>query len=550
MTGRYGNRSGGRGGQPGQGGRGRGRSTPSKPASKKTLEDFFFYVGSSKQASDYEITAEFVVNHIKKTFDRGNDVAEALRTLVKADTSPWRPTLKTSTEPDDQARARENKQLEFEYKAELDEAMRRTRTYTNNTYKAYALLWERCAKAMQNKIASRSDYENEVYNDPIKLLKAIKEHSLNYQETRYEMSIISDAYRAVWNAKQREGESLQDYTRRFKTSAEILESHIGGPMILVKYVKTMKGYDVADAPKADKMIKQAHEALLAFLYLENSDQEKYGQIIQNLNSQKSLGNDQYPKSITETNNVLSNHKFDSTRVKKEKHYQKAPPKQKEAPQEEEEAVPLSFAQMEGKCYCCGMKGHRSPECKLKNVTPKEDWAMDKAQQHWQSQTDDDAESTSGSIVSSSRSVSSQQEKVVGWAGLHCSFAQNRSMKNLILLDSDSTDTVFCNPKYVTNIRESDEPLSISTNGGLMESHLKCDIPHISNVWYNENSMTNIISLKDMTKKFRVTMDSTKELALLVHMPDKIVKFKQFSNGLYAMDPSDETSFSRKMYTEV
>jgi hypothetical protein len=35
------------------------------------VEDYFFYVGSSKEASDYEITAEFVVNHIKKTFDCG-----------------------------------------------------------------------------------------------------------------------------------------------------------------------------------------------------------------------------------------------------------------------------------------------------------------------------------------------------------------------------------------------------------------------------------------------------------------------------------------------
>mgnify|MGYP002806286943 CR=1 FL=1 len=50
------------------------------------------------------------------------------------------------------------------------------------------------------------------------------------------------------------------------------------------------------------------------------------------------------------------------------------------------------------------------------------------------------------------------------------------MKNLILLDSDSTDTVFCNPDYVSNIRESDDPLSISTNGGVMKSHQKCDIP--------------------------------------------------------------------------
>jgi hypothetical protein len=51
-------------------------------------------------------------------------------------------------------------------------------------FKAYALLWERCAKAMQDKIASRSHYDNVVYNDPIALLRAIKEHSLNYQDTR------------------------------------------------------------------------------------------------------------------------------------------------------------------------------------------------------------------------------------------------------------------------------------------------------------------------------------------------------------------------------
>jgi hypothetical protein len=28
--------------------------------------------------------------------------------------------------------------------------------------------------------------------------------------------------------------------------------------------------------------------------------------------------------------------------------------------------------------------------------------------------------------------------------------------------------VFCNPKYITNIRESNYPLSISTNGGQLK----------------------------------------------------------------------------------
>ena len=45
--------------------RGRGRSTPNARHTNKVVEDYLFYFGSSKQASDYEITAEFVVNHIK-----------------------------------------------------------------------------------------------------------------------------------------------------------------------------------------------------------------------------------------------------------------------------------------------------------------------------------------------------------------------------------------------------------------------------------------------------------------------------------------------------
>jgi hypothetical protein len=163
---------------------------------------------------------------------------------------------------------------------------------------------------MQDKIASRSDYDNVAYNDPIALLRAIKEHSLNYQDTRYEMSIISDAFRSLFTSKQKDGESLQDYTRRFKTSTEILESHLGGPLILEKYVRTMTGYDKTNDSKMDELIKQASESLFAYLYLENADQDKYGTILNNLNSQKSLGNDQFPRTIVETNKVFSNHKFD------------------------------------------------------------------------------------------------------------------------------------------------------------------------------------------------------------------------------------------------
>jgi hypothetical protein len=240
MTGRYGHR----GGRVGRGG---GRTTPGtslkEAKKKKSIEDYFFYVGSSKQASDFETASEFLVNYVKKTFDRGNDVAEALRTLTPENTKLWKPTLQFSAATEDTKVKQENRQHELEYKANLDKFMRRKRSYDDNLFKAYALIWERCAKAMQNKIIARSNFENEIYNDPIKLLNAVKEHALNYQETRYEMSIISDAFRALFNVQQKESESLQDYTRRYKTAREILESHLGGQIVLTKFVRTMPKYD-------------------------------------------------------------------------------------------------------------------------------------------------------------------------------------------------------------------------------------------------------------------------------------------------------------------
>ena len=411
-----------------------------------------------------------------------------------------------------------NEQSKMEYKAEPDEALKRKKMYNDNLFKAYALIWERCAKAMQNKLLARSDYEDEIYNNPIKLLKAIKEHALNYQETRYEMSIISDAFRALWNTTQKENENLQDYTRRFKTSKDILESHLGGPIQLTKYVKLI----CDDESEIEGYTKKASEQLFAFLYLENASQDKYGSILRSLNSQKSLGNYQYPRTITEANNVLSNHNFDTTRLQKHQKPNRQQNKQQDDGESKNDESPtLSFAQLEGKCYCCGKAGHKSPDCRHKEKIPRDEWAINKAQSHAQAKNDE--QSVAGTTTTN-RSTQSVEKKDghIGWAGIHCTFAQGVALKDLILLDSDSTDTIFCNPKYVKNIRQAESTLELGTNGGPLVSNQICDIPDLGKAWFNKDSIANIISLAHMISKYKVTYDSEKEKAFLVHMPNKIV----------------------------
>ena len=66
------------------------------------------------------------------------------------------------------------------FKAELDKVIKRKREHTNNMFKAYAKLWERCNKVLKVLIEVRIDFETKTYNNPVELLKLIKEHMLNY----------------------------------------------------------------------------------------------------------------------------------------------------------------------------------------------------------------------------------------------------------------------------------------------------------------------------------------------------------------------------------
>jgi hypothetical protein len=144
---------------------------------------------------------------------------------------------------------------------------------------------------MQQKIESRQDYEKYIVNNPIKLLCAIKEHALNFQDKKYPMVIIMDAFRVFSSTQQKEGEFLQDYTKRFKVAKDVLESHLGGLVVLKKIITHMNGYISETEDNNSYLAEMAFEQYAAYLYLEQSHRKKYGSILSGLHTQYSLGND-------------------------------------------------------------------------------------------------------------------------------------------------------------------------------------------------------------------------------------------------------------------
>ena len=63
------------------------------------------------------------------------------------------------------------------------------------------------------------------------------------------------------------------------------------------------------------------------------------------------------------------------------------------------------------------------------------------------------------------------------------------------------------------------------------------MPYLGTHWYNDKTITNIISLADIAKQYRVTMNTEYDKSFTVYLPDKIVKFPQLKGGLYRRNPN-------------
>ena len=109
------------------------------------------------------------------------------------------------------------------------------------------------------------------------------------------------------------------------------------------------------------------------------------------------------------------------------------------------------------------------------------------------------------------------------------------LKNVILLDNQSTLYLICNKKLTYKIKKSDKKISFQGHGGTLTIKYKSRMPGYNyDTWYSKYSISNIISLKNMIRQYRVTYDSNDE-TFIVHLeayalPD--IEFRMHKSGLH------------------
>lgn len=114
----------------------------------------------------------------------------------------------------------------------------------------------------------------------------------------------------------------------------------------------------------------------------------------------------------------------------------------------------------------------------------------------------------------------------------CCFTFAQLMRDLLLLDNQSTNDKFCNDKYLVNIHHVKESLQLSTNGGILTTNMKETFPGYGLVWYHPEAITNILSqsrVKDQGYTISYQPGSYK-----VSGPKGHVFFKRIPEGLHAL----------------
>ena len=143
------------------------------------------------------------------------------------------------------------------------------------------------------------------------MLQEISKKMYDPQKVVYPFDTITKVFNRLFEIKKDHNESLYDYTKRFKQARDNFMM-ILGTEVLYKYIEQTPEYIASKSSEKDKVKVQSMSMWMSYLYLTRADHNKYGSLLRGLQTQYSLGKNQYPSSVSVANDVLASHKWDDT----------------------------------------------------------------------------------------------------------------------------------------------------------------------------------------------------------------------------------------------
>ena len=250
---------------------------------------------------------------------------------------------------------------------------------------------------------------------------------------------------------------------------------------------------------------------MAMVFLNSSKGNVFGPLLKELQNDMMKGNDNYPTTITRAYDLINRYETVNQQASVRRNpVRNGNPSFRRAHQfaQETREAPAGTVFVPGtdgstlhtmRCYECGQWGHGRRTCP---------------------------------------SRPNQTGTGLTQVGVCLTAAHDGINNDWLLLDSCSTVSCMKNEAFVTDVthRSLDESLRVYTNGGHQDYRMTGTLQVLPlEVYVNPGSMANIISLRDVFEKYRVTMDTKSDPSMLVHHEDgKAYRFKSCGKGLFHM----------------
>jgi len=433
-----------------------------------------------------------------------------------------------------------------------------TRTLAKELRAFFSVIYGQCSQNVRTKLQCFDDLDKwKQDGDCEKLLEAIEQVLMKYEHQKSPYLMLYRQQRFLMSYRQKEHQTLSQYYDVFNTMIEGFE-RFGGSVIQPYFVKKIfeeegNAGDIDGNPDKRAIYNaKARDRYLALAFLLGGRSESFDDLITDLNNDFLKGRDYFPKDLTEAFNLMSNWSMRKglgvprgARINNQRNrpnlgfLQNAKKVVKPTGKEVAGRDGKVFPGVE--CYRCGQYGHYSNQCPMS--------------MYQQGRTGTPASLRHGDTQNPEENRNGpnghDDEESVGFAFMqYISFLHKGKISGLneswILFDTQSNCDIFCNKNLLQDIRKSNgPPLRLESNGGTMLTSLVGDIPNYGTVWFNSNSLANILSLANVRKKFKVTMstgpnDKTPTICVYKHNGE-IMKFVEHAIGLYVHCVSNKSN---------